>query len=234
MEKNNFLFLCEGYRQENYHDTLGNYKDEIVFYQDIDKLLHHCIEKPPNAVFVDLKTSMRNTSNSLLNTLYRLNMNWPVLRCNMGGDGSASVMSIKGEDNGESLSEVIKNIMNNDPDWSISKINRIFMRADVTCRIQMHKVGEKKWGLGNITSLSSGGSYVISYDPPDIGETIRLKIMDISSTPIDCKGEVKWVRRWDEGTQLPGVGLTFDRRSFTSPHKKALVEFLFNSLTKRL
>ena len=51
---------------------------------------------------------------------------------------------------------------------------------------------------------------------------MELEIWDLSDKVMTVRGHVVWIRAWDDGPELPGMGVAFDLSSVPPELAKAL------------
>ena len=61
--------------------------------------------------------------------------------------------------------------------------------------------------------LSTGGCFLITYEPLPIDSQMELEIWDLTDKVMTVRGHVVWIRAWDDGPELPGMGVAFDLSS---------------------
>lgn len=125
------------------------------------------------------------------------------------------------------LIEVIdKSILPNEQRWAAQRISS---RTDVKTQIDI-RVGEfsqaKSAGLINI---GRGGLFLaLNNKLPTPGELISFQIILDENSKIEGTGRVRWVRRLEEGPNLPrGCGIEFES---LNPESRKLVLALINDL----
>ena len=70
--------------------------------------------------------------------------------------------------------------------------------------------------------LSTGGCFLITYEPLPINSRMELEIWDLTDDAMKVEGDVVWIRAWDDGPELPGMGVAFDLSSVPPELAKAL------------
>ncbi len=228
--KNHFLFLCLKNRQPQYQEAINGLSHEVHFVDTLDALLHKCIGSPPTGVLVDLATTMRIGISAML-PIHNLNMSWPIMRCNIASDSSVKVMHWSNTESTD-LAETLDTISADADSWSNLDSQRTYIRVDATCRIKIHSSKIETPSIGNITNMSTGGSLVVTYDPPPMGETVQLEFIDLSDQPVQCEAETIWASRWEDSLKLPGVGFSYNVDKLDPVFKKVATDFLFNNFVR--
>ena len=229
--KSRFLFLCLKNRQPQYQAAMDEVGHDIHFVDNLDALLHQCIGSPPTGVLVDLATTMRIGISAML-PIHNLNMSWPIMRCNIASDSSVKVMHWSHNESSD-LSSTLDSVSAESSLWTNPNSQRTYIRVDAISRIKIHSDKLETPSVGNITNMSTGGSLVVTYEPPPAGETVRLEFMDLADQTMECEAKTIWARRWEDGLKLPGVGFSFDEQNLDPLFKKAATDFLFNNFIRK-
>jgi hypothetical protein len=201
-----FLLLAVGDRQALYQPSVKALPYEILFVDGMIPLLECCIREPPLAVLVDAPSAM-HIGAALVNPLFEMHMHWPVMRCTMRPDGGVNVMCTSPDRLG-TLAEALPAIIAGDPDW-LPPWRRRYIRVDVQCRARVRRAGEDRWRQGNCLNLSRNGAFIVTYEPPAIGDRFDIEVWDIGENAAVAEGHVSRLRKWEDGPRLPGVGVEF-------------------------
>jgi Tfp pilus assembly protein PilZ len=235
MEKKNeikgrFILLCLKERAPKYDPVLSGISHEIIIVDNIELLIRNCIAEPPDGALIDMVSGARiGASNMAL--LDNLNMDWPIIRCNVSADGSVRVMH-KEFDQSPMLSQALDSIVKKASVKETPQSKCRHIRIKIRCRVRLLVPKDGKWRMANVLNLSMGGAFIHTYDPPQIGETVLLEFRDLVVNPLKCQAQVAWVRRWEDSDRFPGVGVAFQTNTFEPGLQKALEDFLVNSFFK--
>ena len=58
--------------------------------------------------------------------------------------------------------------------------------------------------------MSTGGCFVVSYEPLPTESAVQVEIRDLTDSPIVLAARIVWTRNWSDSVKLPGMGLQFD------------------------
>lgn len=219
-----FLLLCLPERQPLYDATLREFPYQFTLVNDVRELLAKCVQDPPWAVLVDAATAARIGA-AVLNPLYGLPMGWPILRCLPQPDGGVSVMCARPPRHG-TLAEAVAAIAAGDPAW-LPESKRRDMRVDVHCRVRTRLAGTDEWRRGNCLDVSRGGAFVLSYETIALGTQVELELWDLVANPVVVAARIVRLRKWEEGTDLPGFAVAFEPASVPREVHEALVTLLY-------
>lgn len=225
MEEQNkyFIVLCSPKRQRTYDEVVANATYPVEVVDTPDECLKACVRQPPCAVIVDMITGMRaGSTNTSLLVLYNLELAWPVLRSTAKRDEPVMIVSTSPQ-NTAPFVEALEAIATNDPNWLRPQTPRRFIRQSVQCRSRSRvKDQADKWHQGTIMELSTGGCFLITYEPLPIDSQMELEIWDLGEHILKAEGRVVWIRDWGDGPELPGMGVAFDLDSVPQELAKAL------------
>ena len=97
--------------------------------------------------------------------------------------------------------------------------NRRFERVDLSARVQLTSLGperDPKTGVPTLwesdelcETLSVGGAFVRTLDPPAKGHRVLLQIHLPGGESVETVGRVAWTRVPLRGSRDPGVGIEF-------------------------
>ena len=173
----------------------------------VEQLLADAMKVPPLAIIVDLRSQVAIGSKSL-KPIFELKTTWPVLRCNVHPDGSATVMCLEPHRT-ETLLSALHSIANGDESWVPEGKFQNFLRLSIQFRVRMRREKEE-WIRGNTLDISARGAFITSYDDFKKEERIELEINDVADRILKLQGIVKWIRRWEDTPELPGIGVSFE------------------------
>ena len=218
-----FILLCSEKRQGTYDEVIANASYPVEVVNTPDECLKACVREPPCAVIVDMITGMRaGSTNTSLLVLYNLELTWPVLRSTAKRNEPIMIVSTSPQ-NTAPFVEAINAIATDDPAWLRPQTPRRFIRQTVQCRSRSRVTGEDdRWHQGTIMELSTGGCFLITYEPLPIDSQMELEIWDLTDKVMTVRGHVVWIRAWDDGPELPGMGVAFDLSSVPPELAKAL------------
>jgi|MDSW01.1.fsa_nt_gb hypothetical protein len=218
-----FILLCSEKRQGTYDEVIAQASYPVEVVNTPDECLKACVREPPYAVIVDMITGMRaGSTNTSLLVLYNLELTWPVLRSTAKRNEPVMIVSTSPQ-NTAPFVEAISAIATNDPSWLRPQTPRRFIRQTVQCRSRSRVTGEEdRWHQGTIMEISTGGCFLITYEPLPIDSQMELEIWDLSDKVMTVRGHVVWIRAWDDGPELPGMGVAFDLSSVPPELAKAL------------
>lgn len=208
-----FLLLSIGERQLVYEAALKTLTSPIVVVDGMLPLLSACVERPPLGVLVDAPSAARIGA-ALVNPLFELRMAWPVMRCTVRPDGVATVMCTSPDQQGP-LAEALDAIASGDPRWR-SPWRRRHVRVEILCRARIRQSNGDQWLEGNCLDLSRNGLFFICYEPPEAGALLDVEVWDLGEKPASCTGCVVRKRRWEDGPELPGIGIGIDSTTVPS------------------
>jgi len=218
-----FILLCSAKRQSAYDEVMANAQYPVELVNTPDECLKACVRQPPYAVIVDMITGMRaGSTNTSLLVLYNLELTWPVLRSTAKRDEPIMIVSTSPQ-NTAPFVEALCAIATDDPSWLRPQTPRRFIRQAVQCRSRSRVKDESdSWHQGTIMELSTGGCFLITYEPLPINSRMELEIWDLTDDAMKVEGDVVWIRAWDNGPELPGMGVAFDLSSVPPELAKAL------------
>ena len=61
--------------------------------------------------------------------------------------------------------------------------------------------------------MSTGGCFVLSFEPLPVESLVQVEIRDLTDSPIVLEARIVWIRNWNDSVKLPGMGLQFDSES---------------------
>ena len=203
-----FYFLCSNDRKYLYESSLSRIAYKFVFFDNVRELIRVALGAPPTAIFVDIQTSIRAGINDseTFNNLYVV---WPVLRCTVSQSGFATAVS-NTPPRRDAIDVIVPELIANYDQWKNEAYHRQHVRIDVECRMKIRKVDSKFWARANCQNISSGGFFAVTYEPPEKGCDVEIQLQDLSDDTIVFTARSVWSRKWDDTTQLPGLGIAID------------------------
>jgi len=63
----------------------------------------------------------------------------------------------------------------------------------------------------NTQDVSARGAFIISYQDLEPDTPITVELHDLTESPLVLNASVRGIRRWDQGQELPGIGIAFDQ-----------------------
>jgi len=221
-----FIFVCASARQSAYKEVLDNCKYLLKLVDNPEDALTACVQVPPIAIIIDMVTGMRaGNNNTSLQVLYNLELAWPVLRSTSKKGQPINVISTSPQ-NTAPFQEGLEAIVKQDPTWVVVDTSRHFIRQERLCRAKFKLENHTDWTLTTITSISSGGCFMINYSPPSLETKMTVVIQDLGDHLHCVEGTVSWIRHWDEGPKFPGIALTFKPSSIPESLPAALSQFI--------
>lgn len=203
-----FIFLCTENRRDLYRGLLRDTPYPYRFHSNVEQLLIDCLKSPPLAIIVDLRSLVAIGSDSMKN-IYNLKTVWPVMRCNVHQDGSATVMCLE-PNRTEKLLEALADIAAGDEGWIASGKFRKFLRLPLCLRTRIREA-DQPWEKGNTVDVSVRGAFVVNYQDHSKDTPIEVELYDLTDTgPLRIEGTIRWLRSWDEPGKLAGVGIAFE------------------------
>lgn len=201
------MFLCQRSRRGVYDPLLAEFGSRIVWEADALAMLVRAVLSPPVAVLVDVPSAIR-CDKLVVSRLFDLQLDVPALRVQVRRDGSADAMCVDPIRQGE-LRTALREILAQDPRWRSTRFQRHRVRLPYRCRVVCRGGDDRRILRGNTMDVSAGGCFVICYEPFDVGTRLEVEFHDAGGAR--CSGYVAWLRAWDAGGLIPGMGIEFDR-----------------------
>lgn len=202
-----FFLLCSPERKKLYEPLLARVTQRVDVLNGIEELLFICRTESPSGVLVDIASAAR-LGGALLKSFFEMEVCWPRMRCAIHPDGTSTVMCTDPDWSG-SLPDTLDSIARCDSVWQ-AKWRRKDFRLNFQCRVRWRADEQSSWKLGNTLDISCGGAFIVMYEPPTAGRKIEIEFHDLLEQPTSLQAEIRWVRRWDQGTALPGAGVQCD------------------------
>ncbi len=209
MKPNRFILLCEESRGKRYKTAIDSVSYDVEIVNTAEDVFRQCVQRAPYAVIVDMVSGMHLNSERL-NILYNLALAWPVVRCRTRHDGPFVIISTN-PINRANMEDALGQIAAGDPAWQPKQAIRRDIRVELQLRARWRNgAADGEWALGTILNISSGGCFLHLYENESLGTELQLEILDLVGFPLHVSGKVVWRRSWDDGVQLPGMGVTFE------------------------
>ncbi len=202
-----FVVLCTEDRQDQYRSLVGERPYRLLFFSSVEPLLAQCLKSPPLAIIVDMRSQISVGPQSI-KKIFNLKTVWPVMRCNVHADGSATVMCLEPHRT-EEFTDALAGIAAGDESWIATGKFRQFLRLSLCLRSRLRKPGQP-WERGNTLDISVQGTFIVNYHDHEKETPLELELYDLTDHPLKIEGVIKWIRPWDRPGQLPGVGVSFD------------------------
>jgi hypothetical protein len=203
-----FYFFCSKNRQDFYKLAIDRIGYHVVFFTSIKELVRISLGIPPTAVLLDIQTCIK-AGLSETDLLHNLLVTWPILRCTVTQNLFVTASSNNPPYRG-TLDDAIYEMIKNFDAWKNPAYNRHHVRLDVECRMKIRRADLKCWARANCQNISSGGFFAVTYDPPEKGCDVEIQLHDLADDTITFTAKSMWVRRWDDSTQLPGLGIAIE------------------------
>lgn len=218
-----FLVMCCRENREVYEVEFRHAGLPAVFASTVEETLRYGFMLPPLAIVIDSYTATRVGSEKVTG-LFNLGVCWPVMRATVPASGEVRVMCLEPAKS-MSLVNAIEEIARCDEDWRHPRFFRKSLRIDIRTRARIRECEEAPWRNANLLSISVGGGYlVLSEGIPAKGTHIELQLLDLGEAPLHTEGKIAWRRTWDDGPDLPGIGVEFDADAVNSELRTALAE----------
>jgi hypothetical protein len=209
-----FLVLCCRENREVYEPEFAQCGAQPVFASSVEELLRYGFMLPPLAIVVDVYTATRIGTEKITG-LFNLGVAWPVMRANIDRE-NVRVICLEPVKS-QSLVTAVQEIALGDESWRHPRFHRKSMRIDLRTRARIRENADAPWRNANLLSISVGGAYLVLGDAmPSKGAEVEMEILDLKSKPLRVGGRIAWRRTWDDGPDLPGVGVEFDPATVTS------------------
>jgi hypothetical protein len=218
-----FLVMCCRENREVFEIEFRHAGMQAVFASTVEETLRYGFMLPPLAIVIDSYTATRVGSEKV-SGLFNLGVNWPVMRATVPATGDVRVMCLEPAKS-LSLCKAIEEIARGSDDWRHPRFFRKSMRIDIRTRARIRTGERESWRNANLLSISVGGGYlVLSEGIPTKGAHVELELLDLVEHPLHTEGKIAWRRTWDDGPDLPGVGVEFAADAVNSELRTALAE----------
>lgn len=215
-----FALLCGAALRTQYGNAVTAAGHRVRVVHTIEALLEECVQEPPLGILLDMHAMTRLGAMATA-PLFELDIDWPILRCTLSPDRGANFMSVDPMRFGV-LNEALDEIAAGDASWRREGRARGALRLKVACRLLVRRQGDTAWLAANCLDLSVDGLFAVTYEPFVAGQRVDIELHDLAASPLPLTGQIVRVRRWDESTDLPGIGVRLERRSVTDDFKRLL------------
>lgn len=224
-----FLLLCCRENREILESEFARFGVPVVTASSVEELLRYGFMLPPLAIVIDTYTATR-VGTEKVTGLFNLGVGWPVMRANLADHREVRVICLEPVKS-QSLASAISEIVTGDESWRHPRFFRKSMRIDLRTRARLRCSDSEPWRNANLLSISVGGAYLVLGDNiPAKHASVELEILDLRPHPIRTKGVIAWRRTWDDGPDLPGVGIEFDSVAVTSELRTVVAETIAPSI----
>jgi PilZ domain len=209
-----FLVLCCRENREVYEAQFKQFGAPFVFASSVEELLRYGFMLPPLAIVIDVYTATRIGTEKVTG-LFNLGVAWPVMRANLDPH-DVRVICLEPAKS-QNLSTAVEELLQGDEGWRHPRFFRKSMRIDMRVRARLRENPHDPWRNANLLSISVGGAYlVLGGAVPAKGATAEIEVLDLGTKAISAKGHIAWRRTWNDGPDLPGVGIEFDPKTVTT------------------
>lgn len=220
--KRSFLVVCTEERKALFEEALKEYDFRQV--TSVMAAVRDCVSHPPLGVLLDLASTL-HAGVAETAPLYDLGIDLPILRCT-GTKPEALVAMCQAPFKRLPLGDAVAEIAAGDPSWKNPANPRRYVRVKRNIRVQFRVVGDADWTRGNAQSISVSGLFLMTLDTPSVGSDVEIRLLD-AGDPLELRGSIVWVHRWEDGTHLPGCGVNFDPDSVPSQMGTLLADWFF-------
>jgi hypothetical protein len=88
--------------------------------------------------------------------------------------------------------------------------------------LKFRREDESAWIPANCVNIGVGGMFAVTYEPLAVGDRLDIQLLDLAPLPMELRGRVVRVRRWDDSPQLPGIAVQFELETVTADFKRLL------------
>lgn len=224
-----FLLLCCRENREVYEPEFARIGAGLVVASTVEEVLRYGFMLPPLAIVVDVFSATRIGTEKVTG-LFNLGVGWPVMRSNLTDHREIRVICLEPVKS-LSLATAVSQIVEGDESWKHPRFFRKSMRIDIRTRARIRCSEEEPWRNANLLSISVGGAYLVLGDSiPAKGAKVEIEILDLRSHPICTRGTIAWRRTWNDGPDLPGVGVEFDPAAVTSELRTVVAQTIALSI----
>lgn len=224
-----FLMLCCRENREIYELEFARLDTPVVIASSVEEVLRYGFMLPPLAVVIDIYTATRIGTEKVTG-LFNLGVGWPVMRANLADHREVRVICLEPVKS-QSLASAVSEIVAGDESWRHPRFFRKSMRIDLRTRARIRSSESEPWRNANLLSISVGGAYLVLGDNiPSKNSSVEIEILDLRPHPICTKGVIAWRRTWNDGPDLPGVGIEFDPTAVTSELRTLVAQTIAPSI----
>lgn len=223
-----FLVLSCRENREVYEPQFSPWGAQVVFASTVEEVLRYGFMLPPLAIVIDVYTATRIGTEKVTG-LFNLGVSWPVMRANIDRDDVRIVCLEPAKS--QSLTSAAEEILQGDESWTHPRFFRKSMRIDMRVRARIRECMNSAWRNANLLSISVGGAYLVLGDTiPVKGSKVEIEVLDLGAKALTAKGHIAWRRTWNDGPDLPGVGIEFDPASVTTELRTLLAQTIAPSV----
>lgn len=224
-----FLLLCCRENREYFEAEFAQAGAQVVTASSIEEVLRYGFMLPPLAIVIDTYSATR-IGTEKISGLFNLGVAWPVMRANLADHREIRVICLEPVKS-QSLASAIAEIASGDPTWIHPRFFRKSMRIDLRTRARIRESSGEPWRQANLLSMSVGGAYLVLGEAvPAKGASVEVEILDLRPRPLYTRGKIAWRRTWEDGPDLPGVGVEFDPDAVTSELRTLVAQTIGPSL----
>jgi hypothetical protein len=224
-----FLLLCCRENREVYEPAFERSGAKVVVASTVEEILQYGFMLPPLAIVVDVFTATRIGTEKVTG-LFNLGVGWPVMRSNLADHREIRVICLEPVKS-VTLATAVNEILEGDESWKHPRFFRKSMRIDIRTRARIRCSPEESWRNANLLSISVGGGYLVLGDAiPAKGAKVEIEILDLCAHPLYTAGTIAWRRTWNDGPDLPGVGVEFDPAAVTSELRTVVAQTIAPSI----
>ncbi len=210
-----FLVLCCRENREVYEPQFSQSGAPCVFASSVEEALRYGFMLPPLAIVIDVYTATRIGTEKVTG-LFNLGVAWPVMRANLDQNDVRIVCLEPAKS--QSLGTAVDELLQGDESWKHPRFFRKSMRIEMRVRARVRENVNQPWRNANLLSISVGGAYlVLGGDAiPAKGALAEIEVLDLGPKSLSARGHIAWRRTWNDGPDLPGVGIEFDPKTVTT------------------
>jgi PilZ domain len=224
-----FLVLCCRENREVFEPQFSQLGVPFVFASSVEEVLRYGFMLPPLAIVIDIFSATR-IGTEKVSGLFNLGVNWPVMRASITNEEDIRIVCLEPA-KCRSLAEAVEEIRLGEESWSHPRFFRKSMRIDIRTRARIRCSANEPWRNANLLSISVGGAYLVLGDAiPTKGAQVEVEILDIGQHPLCTAGRIAWRRTWNDGPELPGVGIEFDPAAISSEMRTVLAQTIAPSV----
>lgn len=183
--------------------------------------LHAVVYDPGRALLVDMATTL-HAGVSETGRLYELGIAMPILRCTQDENGAWTAMC-QAPFKRLSLLAAMKEIAAGDPSWKHPNLQRFSVRVPLRSRVRFRTAGAADWTRANVLNASVGGVFVLTQEVQPNGTELEIELLDVGEGVV-LRGKTVWGTPWDNGVQLPGMGIQLDPEAVSHQYRSCLAD----------
>lgn len=228
-EEGYFLLLCCRENREIYETEFARLGASVVIASSVEEILRYSFMLPPLAIVIDVFSASRIGTEKVAG-LFNLGVGWPVMRANLADHREIRIICLEPVKS-QSLATAISEIASREESWKHPRFFRKSMRIDLRTRARLRCGESEPWINANLLSISVGGAYLVLGEAiPRKGATVEIELLDLQPHPIYTQGTIAWRRTWEDGPDLPGVGVEFDPKAVSSELRTLVAQTIAPSI----